>query len=247
MRLAIRLGRDTLVDDMAKSTLSSPLDDDLPEKKASTTSGLRQRATAERRFSILDAALRCFAEGGVEEISIDALRRSSGASTGSIYHHFGNKDGVVAALYQAILDDYKVGLVESLKSVDEARGFVRGIVLYHVHWAAGNPLRARYLHEVRRSSALASIKKDLRRSTAELLRQLGLEINRYVDAGQIARLPRQLYPPLIIGPSHEVIRHTLSGRGRLDLGSVAEQLADAAWKSLRADEEPPGGGVARRS
>ncbi len=200
--------------------------------------GLRQRATAERRHSILEAALRCFAEGGVEEVSIHALRRASGASTGSIYHHFGNKDGVVAALYRAILEDYQQGLLRALADVETAREWVRGIVLYHVRWAADHPLRARYLHAVRRSPALASIKDELRRSTRELLRHLGLEINRHVEAGHIARLPRQLYPPLIIGPSHEVIRHTLSGRGRLDLGAVAEQLADAAWKSLQAEGQP---------
>lgn len=218
--------------DMAKST-SIPLAEP-SAGKVPAPSGLRQRATAERRQSILEAALDCFAEGGVEAVSIDALRRSSGASTGSIYHHFGNKDGVVAALYQAILEAYKGGLLAALDGVDEARGFVRGIVLYHVRWAAQHPLRARYLHEVRRSPALASIQQDLRRSTRELLRQLGLEINRFVEAGLVAKLPRQLYPPLIIGPSHEVIRHTLSGRGRLDLDSVAEPLADAAWRSLRA-------------
>lgn len=197
--------------------------------------GPRQRATAERRHSILGAALACFAEGGVEEVSISALRRASGASTGSIYHHFGNKDGVVAALYRAIFDDYQQGLLSNLAEVDTAREWVRGIVLYHVLWAAEHPLRARYLHEVRRSPALVSIKDELRRSTRELLRHLGLEINRHVEAGAIARLPRQLYPPLIIGPSHEVIRHTLSGRGRLDLRAIAGQLADAAWKSLQAD------------
>lgn len=216
------------------------MNDEMPLRPAEATSqepsvgnGLRQRATAERRQSILQAALRCFADGGVDEVSIDALRRRSGASTGSIYHHFGNKDGVVAALYRSIYDDYQRGLLESLRTVDAARDFVRGIVLYHVRWAAGNPLLARYLHEVRRSSALSGIKDELRRSTRELLRRLGIALNRYVDAGDIARLPRQLYPPLIIGPSHEVIRHTLSGRGRLHLDAVAEQLADAAWQSLR--------------
>lgn len=217
------------------SRIDSSSKAEAPDRSSDGSPGLRQRATAERRQSILQAALHCYAEGGVEEVSIDALRRRSGASTGSIYHHFGNKDGVVAALYRWILEGYQKGLLEALQPIDEARDFVRGIVLYHVHWAAGNPLLARYLHEVRRSSALTSIKGDLRRSTRELLRRIGLDLNRFVEAGYIARLPRQLYPPLIIGPSHEVIRHTLSGRGRLALEDVADQLADAAWRSLRTE------------
>ena len=200
----------------------------------------RRDRTAERRRSILDAALDCYAEGGTEAVTIEALRARSNASTGSIYHHFGNKHGVVAALYQTILGDYRQGLSRDLAQAETARDFVRRIVLFHVRWAARNPLRARYLHEVRRSPALVPIEADLRRSTGDLLREVGARLHDFVDAGAVARLPRQLYAPLIIGPSQEVLRHVLAGRSRLDLdavaGEVAEALADAAWRSLEPVE-----------
>lgn len=192
----------------------------------------RRDRTAERRRSILAAALDAFAEGGAEAITIEGIRDRSGASTGSIYHHFGNKDGVVAALYQAILEAYRGGLSEYLADAHGARDFVRRIVLFHVGWAAREPLKARYLHEVRRSPALVPIEADLRRSTGDLLREVGVELHRHVEAGDIVRLPRQLYAALIIGPSQEVIRHILGGRSKLRLEEVAESLAEAAWRSL---------------
>jgi len=53
-------------------------------------------ATADRRQDILNAALACAAEGGVDAVTIDGVRARCGASVGSIYHHFGNRDGIVA-------------------------------------------------------------------------------------------------------------------------------------------------------
>ena len=53
-----------------------------------------------RRDAILEAALEAFDATGAT--AIEEVRRRSGASVGSIYHHFGNVDGVVAALYLEI-------------------------------------------------------------------------------------------------------------------------------------------------
>lgn len=50
--------------------------------------------TPARRATILKAALGCFIGQGVEATTIDDIRRASGSSIGSLYHHFGNKEGI---------------------------------------------------------------------------------------------------------------------------------------------------------
>ena len=62
-------------------------------------------APTDRRQDILNAALACAAEGGVDAVTIDGVRARCGASVGSIYHHFGNRDGIVAALFFEIYHD----------------------------------------------------------------------------------------------------------------------------------------------
>ncbi len=52
-----------------------------------------------RRKAILDAALSCFASKGFTETTMEDIRKISGASTGSIYHHFSNKEMLARALY----------------------------------------------------------------------------------------------------------------------------------------------------
>src|SRR5258708_34700305 len=52
-----------------------------------------------KRQAILDAALACFASKGFAETTMEDIRKLSGASTGSIYHHFSNKELLARALY----------------------------------------------------------------------------------------------------------------------------------------------------
>ena len=56
----------------------------------------RAAATSARQEAILDAALKLFNRHGYAATSIDDLRKASRASVGSIYHHFGGKEGVAA-------------------------------------------------------------------------------------------------------------------------------------------------------
>jgi len=48
---------------------------------------------------ILLDALDCFLEQGIETTSIEMIRAKSESSVGAIYHHFKNKEGIVAALF----------------------------------------------------------------------------------------------------------------------------------------------------
>ncbi|WP_163030360.1 TetR/AcrR family transcriptional regulator, partial [Pseudomonas viridiflava] len=60
---------------------------------------------SESKKHILRCALTLFNEHGVEATTIDTIRAESEMSVGAIYHHFENKEGLVAALYMAALED----------------------------------------------------------------------------------------------------------------------------------------------
>ncbi len=66
------------------------------------------------RRSVLRHALGLFNADGVEATTIDDLKRASGQSVGTIYHHFKNKEGVVAALFFALFDDQSRAIAERI-------------------------------------------------------------------------------------------------------------------------------------
>src|SRR2546423_6897860 len=61
--------------------------------------------TAARRQAILDAAMHLFATRGLRATAIEDICAASGASNGSLYHHFGSKEGIAATLYASAIEE----------------------------------------------------------------------------------------------------------------------------------------------
>lgn len=53
---------------------------------------------------LVEAALACLARGGITAFTVDNICREGGASRGLITHHFGSKDGLLAAVYATMYD-----------------------------------------------------------------------------------------------------------------------------------------------
>ena len=117
---------------------------------------------ATRKQAILEAALQCFTTDGYDAASIDEIRRISGASVGSFYHHFGSKDGVAAELYEQGIADYQAGLVEILQSEAPPAQVVAGMASHHLSWVKDNPAWARFLLQMGAAPATAAAQPSVR-------------------------------------------------------------------------------------
>src|SRR3954471_14596924 len=105
---------------------------------------LAAETTTSRRAEILDAALAAFDDRGALTATLDDIRERSGASIGSIYHHFGDKEGIAASLYAQLLGEWQRGFVNALRAKGAEAG-VRAAVDYHLRWAARHPTAMRFL------------------------------------------------------------------------------------------------------
>jgi TetR/AcrR family transcriptional regulator, transcriptional repressor of bet genes len=64
-----------------------------------------RRYTSEVRAAMLiEAGMACLARGGILGFTVDNICAEAGASRGLITHHFGSKDGLLAAIYAAMYD-----------------------------------------------------------------------------------------------------------------------------------------------
>ena len=97
--------------------------------------------TYDRRQAILDAALESFNDKGVAATTVDDVRRLSGASVGSLYHHFGGKDELAQELYVEILRDYHSGFLAVLRRERDPERGIKGLVRHHLRWVARNRYR----------------------------------------------------------------------------------------------------------
>src|SRR5919201_2430698 len=134
--------------------------------------GIRATATDARRNAILDAALPLFVKQGYAGTGIGDIRRASGASVGSIYHHFGGKEGVAAALYIEALRDYQNSLLALVAARPKAREGIEGFVRHHLHWVATHPDEARYLLSMRPAEVMLAYRKEVRAMNKTFFREV---------------------------------------------------------------------------
>jgi AcrR family transcriptional regulator len=196
--------------------------------------GDRASATAARRRTILAAALECFTEHGYAAAAIDDVRRRSGASVGSIYHHFGSKQELFGALYVEGMADYQEGALALLRAAPGARAGIEALVCHHLEWVSVNPDLARFLLAGRETEVRLASEARLREVNRAFFAAIEAWLEPHVAAGRLRDLPFDRFHALLIGPSQELARHWLAGRARGSPAAAAETLADAAWRSLKS-------------
>src|SRR5262245_22297516 len=73
-------------------------------------SRVRTRDPAEKRARVMDVARTLFAERGYAATTTADVARRAGVSEGILYHHFGSKEGLLAA----VAGEYGRGLAEAM-------------------------------------------------------------------------------------------------------------------------------------
>jgi len=190
---------------------------------------------AELKRQILATALALFNGQGIEATTIEQIREGCGASVGALYHHFGNKEGVVAALFFAALVDQTELRERYLAAASSAREGVQALIASYIDWVEANPDWARFQYQARHAVAAGAASEQL----AELNRARNRALRQWVSepgrAEAFASVPADLLPSLIIGPAESYCRAWLSGRVRTRPTAHRELLAEAAWRSLGGD------------
>ena len=104
---------------------------------------------------ILDAARALVLEGGPRAASVAAIAKSSGAPAGTLYHRFGNRDGILTAAWLRALERFqsRAMAASETEKADAAQDTAVamavaaiGFALFGpVDWSAVAPLAAGFL------------------------------------------------------------------------------------------------------
>jgi AcrR family transcriptional regulator len=170
---------------------------------------------------------------------MEDIRKLSGASTGSIYHHFSNKELLARALYLEGRSNLNAALSASL-TANTLREGIEALVHAYLRWFEQHADLGQYLLQAGESEYLSAYVKVLRQKTRTTLptehlsEQVLQWLAPYISDGSVVRLPRSLYLPLILGPSREFIRVWLRTREPAQIQEARDPLAKAAWLVLVA-------------
>ena len=188
-----------------------------------------QRALVRR--AVLDATEALLLEEGEERFSIRRLVERCGYTAPTIYHHFGDKTGLIDAL----LDERFERLARQLKRVprgDDPLAYLRALILAFVRFSLRNPTHHRLLFATRAQqhapprSAL-EVQETIEQAWTELWEQGRLQTGDAAAAGQaMFCLAYGLASRRIARPEHDWSK------------SGIEDAIDALLRGLVAREPP---------
>ena len=198
-----------------------------------------RQATLDKKRKILEIALECFINHGVAGTTIDMIKALSGMSVGSLYHHFGNKDKIAAAVFIEGMRQFGQLARQYLSEVKAADGSaeegVKALVYANIDWIEENPDWARFVFQ-HRSAVTSAGKENSLNSELKAFRYDLIEwFMPFVQKGVFRAMPMEILSAQITGPTHEYARHWLSGRYQQPLTTHKTTLAEAAWRAVKAD------------
>ncbi len=180
------------------------------------------------RRAVLDAALQLAASHGLPAVTISRLTSASGVSNGSIYHHFGSREGLLRHLVVECFADLVEAMRPALDGRD-AQACIRDLVARHLVWAAREPDRSAVLYGARLEPAVRAgdaVAAELARRKAAVALPLVGWFGERMAAGELRAVPPWSVDPIILGPVHEAVRRGLAGT------DVQRAVADAVWGAL---------------
>ena len=181
----------------------------------------RDSASEQRRAQILEAALQCFLERGLQATTIEHICERSGASNGSLYHYFGGKEQLLRAICDQLMDPLleraQALLAEPREPEDQLRALVRlwvgHVVTHRDHMLVFQQER----HVIERGAAWKGVRDS--RKAFERLAEDAL-----ARAGAGSADPRLALSALL-----GMVNHTAQWyrpRGRLDANEIADGYVD---------------------
>jgi AcrR family transcriptional regulator len=191
----------------------------------------RDDATSRRRQAILDAALACFSTMGYDQTTLADIRRRAGASTGSIYHHFGSKEQIAGSLYlDAIRATQDHGIAALLRTRTGRTG-IHAQVHAYLDWVEANPDRARFLLWMRHAEFVVP---EIDALNAEVQRRAQAWFAQRIAAGELPDVDPSIRRALVFGPCRHWASRWLAGDTPVTVAQAKRQLAPAAYAALMA-------------
>jgi AcrR family transcriptional regulator len=185
------------------------------------------RVGASARQRLLRAAVDEFTSRGALTVTLEDVRRAAGVSVGALYHHFPDKAALARAAYDEILGSFQEGFLGVLRAQPDAESAIKEGVRFHLRWVSSNRSAAAFLLAGRPEGA-ERLQRN-RRFFAETLAWW----DTHVHYGALRPLPFDLINALWLGPAQEYTRHWLAGRARRVPSAIADELAEAAWLTVR--------------
>ncbi|MBL7000171.1 MAG: TetR/AcrR family transcriptional regulator [Gammaproteobacteria bacterium] len=178
---------------------------------------------------VLTAALDLFVTRGFHNVSIHDVQKTANVSIGSIYNHFGGKEGIAKALYLHLLNEMNEMidsvLEEKTSPVDRCNRVIQLLLEY-------SETKTNIISYVLYSKHSEYIQDGAPICSAEPFRRLREIVQYGMDQGSIKRMDLMVASSIIFGGAIKMIQYRLDGLIDKPLPELYDELIAATWHGI---------------
>jgi TetR/AcrR family transcriptional regulator, repressor of fatR-cypB operon len=178
---------------------------------------------------VLTTALRLFVNDGYHKVSIHDVQKESNVSIGSIYKHFGGKEGIAKALYLHLLNEMNEMmdsvLLQELSPIGKCNRIIQLLFEY-------TETRSDIISFVLHAKHTEFITDHAPICDAEPFQKLRLIVQQGMDLGEIHTNNTWIATSAIFGGAIRMIHLRLEGVISQPLPELYEQLIQTIWNGM---------------
>ena len=185
----------------------------------------------DKYHTILEAAIKVFAEQGFFYSTVSQIAKEAGVAGGTIYLYFKNKDDILLQFFEYKTKQVFAGFREEVEKAGNAIDKLKNLIRRHLtEFQNDKNMAVVFQAEARQTR---HIEKQIKEITKMYLEMVGELIEQGQEEGSIRKdLYVSLVKRYILGAVDEVINTWVHAGGRYDLASMADPLVDLYFTGI---------------
>lgn len=179
---------------------------------------------------VLGTAIHLFTKQGYFNTSVPDIVRESGVSTGSIYHHFGDKEGIAKALFEMLVARMEKAFNDIESQHDTAQTRCRAVVELLFRVAEEEPEVMTYMLFVKHKEFMSGMPPIC---SSKPFRQMRQMIVAGMVNGEVRQMDDMVAAASVFGGALRLISLRLDGVLEQSLEEYLDEIWSCAWQSVR--------------
>ena len=178
---------------------------------------------------ILTAALDLFVERGFHNVSVHDVQRQSQVSIGSIYKHFGGKEGVAKGLYYHLLNEFEEMVNQVIDEVSDSRARCERIIALLFEYTETRRSIIEYMLHAKHREFLPDEPPICSSTPFKTMRRI---VQKGMDAGEIRQGDPWVVASSVFGGAIRMIHLRLDGVISKPLPDYYGEVIDCMWQGM---------------
>lgn len=194
-----------------------------------TTAETQRARTASASEQVLGAALNLFTEQGYFNTSIPDIVKASSVSTGSIYHHFRDKEGIARSLYEALVERMESQFSEIEAAHATAHDRCRAVIAQLFELTEQEPAVMRFMLFSRHREFIPDQKPVCSSRPFVQMREM---VAAGMKSGEVREMTPIVAASAVFGGALRLIQLRLDGILDAPLPEYLDDIWQCAWRSV---------------